>query len=943
MRSNLTFSLLLAGAVGIGCSSDPTPTPADAATDTPVSDITDAPVDNAPVDVPADNPPADVPVDNAPPPDAAVDVALDVSPDVTPDVAPDVSPDVAPDAPPPAPRTTLTNGSAIAISSDDSVIVAVNRTANSIAVFSVSAASGTPTLTRTALLAVADAEPWQVVLSNDNSTAYVALRRSQQVVRVTNLRGTPTLDTMRVRVGSEPTGLAISPTGRKLYVSNWAEGTVSEIDTTAWSVARTVDLNAALASSGLLGTAAARPGLAHPRSLVVTNNGDSNDADETVYVTEFFSQARTTGVPTDDSAFDVGRQGVVYRFNAGTGAVGSLITLGPTADTGFRDTVGSTSATTGNVTGCFPNQLTGVALNSGRLYVTGMCESPRGPTGPVAAAMGGSNNNFKTQIHPTLYVVNTATNAEAESERVTLTRAWQNLYDTASTPDDPTRRMPLLPSDILFVPTSRIAYITAYGADATFRLLFRDDGTVQEVGSTMAPFINLAPTGTVPAGRLPVGLAVNSARSHLFVVNSNTRNVSTVQLSTQSAVAAVASADAPAAGAETARNNGQRFFVTGLGRWSLRGQAWNSCESCHPDGLTDNVTWFFARGPRQTTSLDGSFDPAGNQRFFNWTAIFDETHDFENNTRGNSGGVGAVVHRPNDGATPPVVGASDRIIFDGTTPTAPQVATATPQSGLTGSVRSLMPDGTNATRSVLNDWNEVDEYVKAIRPPRGLTSLNAADVTAGRMIFVNNNCAGCHGGTGWTISRRFYAPNEARNAAMGTLRTTMFIAPTAFPAALNPPSAGAGRTATLRFSDLTTAAANDQINCVLRAVGTFPATLDAAQNGVTPTGVRVREARADMTTAAQGATGFNPPSLVGMTTGAPYFHAGNARTLEELFGAAFETHARSLSTNFLVSGDRATEVRQLVAFLLSIDDDTMPVAVPTTLGYNPDLCPTSLP
>ncbi len=102
------------------------------------------------------------------------------------------------------------------------------------------------------------------------------------------------------------------------------------------------------------------------------------------------------------------------------------------------------------------------------------------------------------------------------------------------------------------------------------------------------------------------------------------------------------------------------------GRWSLNGQGWNSCESCHPDGQTDNVTWYFARGPRQTTSLDGTFDGQGNQRILNWTGIFDEVHDFELNTRGNSGGVGAIVHRTNDGSTPPRVTTSDRIVFDGT-------------------------------------------------------------------------------------------------------------------------------------------------------------------------------------------------------------------------------------------------------------------------------------
>ena len=40
---------------------------------------------------------------------------------------------------------------------------------------------------------------------------------------------------------------------------------------------------------------------------------------------------------------------------------------------------------------------------------------------------------------------------------------------------------------------------------------------------------------------------------------------------------------------------GKRFFFTGLGRWSAREVG--SCGSCHPDGLSDNVTWIFGAHP----------------------------------------------------------------------------------------------------------------------------------------------------------------------------------------------------------------------------------------------------------------------------------------------------------------------------------------------------------
>lgn len=949
-KTNVLALLALAGALSaVGCSDDPAPA-TDAGTDVPVTNDLGAdagpgdagPGDAGPVDAgPGDAGPGDAGPGDAGPVDAG---PVDAGPV---DAGPlDAGPGDA--GPMRMARTTPTNGSAVAISADNAITVAVNRTAHSVAVFNSSTLSAmTPSVARTALLAVADAEPWAVVLSNDGNTAYVALRRTGEVLQVNNLRTAPALG-MRVRVGSEPTGIAISPTGATVYLANWSDGTVTEVATATMTVTRTVDLNVSLASTGALGNnITPRPAMAHPRALVVTNDGDGEDGDETVFVTEFFSQARTAGIiPTDDSAFDLNRQGLVYRYNAGSGTVAAPIALSPVTDTGFRDSVGATSATTGQVTGCFPNQLYGATLGpGGRLYIPAVCASPRGPTGPVTG--GGGTNNIRTQVHSVLFVVDTAMGAEIPAQRVLLSQRFNALYDAAAVDGaSADRRMPLIPQDVAFVPGTGIAYVVSYGSDAVFRVQFADNGTVQEVGSTTARFINLAPGGAVAAGRLPVGIAVAPTGSRqALVINENSRNLSVINFATQAVGTVAESADAPT-GAALEVNTGRRFFVTGLGRWSLNGQGWNSCESCHPDGQTDNVTWYFARGPRQTTSLDGTFDGQGNQRILNWTGIFDEVHDFELNTRGNSGGVGAIVHRNNDGATPPRVTNTDRIIFDGTPPVPPQLGTVTPQAGLSGSAANLMPTGTSTPRSTLADWNEINAYVRTIRAPRAPSNLVAADVTAGRTLFEQNNCAGCHGGSLWTIAQRFYTPSEVNNnPTTGRLSTVRYTLPTGFPAALNPAAGNDPmRSATLRLTPI--AGANDQINCVLRNVGTFPAMLDPmTQAGVAPMGVRVREVRADMATAAQGASGFNPPALVGMNAGAPYFHAGNARTLEEALSETFQAHHRALSSNFLQnSSTRAAEIRQLTAFLLSIDDSTMPVAVPGAgaVGFNPVLCPTSL-
>jgi DNA-binding beta-propeller fold protein YncE len=901
----MSAALLLGSVASLGC--DPPPAPVDAGND--AGPLTDAFVVNT--DTPS-----------------LIDAFVEVPDAFTP-------PDAA--APITA-RTNPTQGSAIVLSSDDTIAVATNRQANTISIHSVTTGA-TPSTTRTALIDVPNAEPWAAVIGNDNDTAYVVLRATNQVARIRTLRGTPTLDPMRVSTGSEPTGIAISPTGRFLYVPCWAEGNVTVIDTRTFTVSQTIGLNDDLVATGDLGTVTARPALAHPRAVIVTNDGDTDDSDETVWVTEYFGQNRTSGLPPGDARFDVAREGIVYRFSAVSGAALDPVRIEPVADTGFADSNGA-------VTGCFPNQLQTAAISNGRLYVSGVCASPRGPTGPILdpatnAPVAGPTGtaNFKTQVHTTLFVVDLATAAERPTERVLLTRAFQNRYDTMSVTDDATRRMPLIATDLAFVPASGIGYLTSYGSDAVFRVSFAADGSVREVGATANHFINLAPAGGPAAGRLPMGIAIANAAGVALTVNETTRNVSVISFATQSVVAAAESSPLPAADSPEAHEiEGRRFFVTGLGRWSFRGQGWNSCESCHGDGLTDNVTWFFARGPRQSTSLDGSYsstDPT-QRRVFNWTGIFDEMHDFELNTRGNSGGVGAVV----DEVSMPI-GAGDRIHFDGSTPVpAGQTATATAQAGLNGAVTSMMPGGPNAVRSTLADWDRVQDYVRRIRSPHAPTGLVAADVTAGRALFEANNCAGCHGTSMWTNSRVFWTPNEANNAAAGLLRTTNYTAAAAFPAALNPASAGAGRTASLRFPAGATAAANDQIQCVLRAVGTFPSMGTAP---ILPAGspLATSEVRANMTTAAQGLSGFNPPALLGGVVGAPYFHAGNARTLEEVFDPAFDPHAQALSENFLLAGDRATQVRQIVAFLLSIDESTAAPATPT-LPYPFQLCPNTL-
>jgi cytochrome c peroxidase len=239
----------------------------------------------------------------------------------------------------------------------------------------------------------------------------------------------------------------------------------------------------------------------------------------------------------------------------------------------------------------------------------------------------------------------------------------------------------------------------------------------------------------------------------------------------------------------------------------------------------------------------------------------------------------------------------------------------------------------------LPDWANITAFIQQIRTPRAPTNLDSAKVAAGAELFEKTGaCQGCHGGEKWTVSRRFYTPSVATNAA---LNTTLFTIPAGFPASLLPAKTPASQT--LRFNN-GNAAAFDQIQCAIRPVDTF---------NVSEPGAGIAELRQDMKTVAQGdgnatgdGRGYNPPSLLGMGNNAPYLHAGQVRTLEALFAETFDTHYQSLAPNFLAESDpkvRGKYIDELVQYLLSIDEQKKIIALPTPGAQGGELCPATFP
>jgi cytochrome c peroxidase len=713
-------------------------------------------------------------------------------------------------------------------------------------------------------------EPSAVVLHPDLQSAFVANRAAATVVRIDGIDGGAPRVSAPVPVGSEPTGLALSPGGTYLYVAEHAEGRVSVFATKTMKLVAVVDAPE------------------HPFALAVTNDGDDDEGDELLVVPEFFGEAAGGGEATND-----GRKGRVRLYGALDLKPRSAIELAP-IDSGFAPD-GAPAGTPSVLTS--PNQLSSAVVQNGKVYLTSVSASPAAPV------------VFNSNVFPVMYVADLATGQEDRGPAGTINLA---VGVREVVPEGEPKLFLADLVDMAFVADSQIGYALSRGADAIQRVVFEPGGVT--FGSTQNAQIDLLkkPAGSERACQAPTGIVTRHQGTRAYVNCWITRALGVVDLASQS-LAAVANADALPGDAEgEAVALGKRFFFTGRGRWSK--EAWSSCASCHPGGLSDGITWAFPAGPRQTTSLDGSFSHGPGeqqQRIFNWTGIFDELHDFERNTRGVSGGLGAVTSSPAG--------------------TCGQLATEQPKT-LGGNLAQPVKEVQDEPDGCTTDFDDIDAYVRTIRPPRGLRTLDEAAVARGAKLFgaptaseSNGNCVACHGGKGFTASRRFFTPSSATNAA---LASEPFEPPAAWPASWNQHVVQIANQP-LASDPSADAAGPNQVACVLRNVDSFGVPGDDALTA----SLELR----DNGKRAQGAGGFNIPSLYGLSLGAPYLHHGQAQSLEELFeDPAWATHLRAGNAVFLSSGDAAQQRDDLRQYLLSIDATTPERAIPAGFDGCPD-------
>ena len=164
-----------------------------------------------------------------------------------------------------------TRSTTIALTSDETRVVVVNREANSVSIIKVKNANGNDVHRKLAEIGVGE-EPRCVAVSPNDRLAFVTNGISG-TVSVVNLVQNRVVK--EIKVGTEPRGCALTADGSLLYVANHTEGTVTIIDTTSRTVAGVVQVGG------------------RPLALAITDRGTGKISDDTVFVTEIFAPNST--------------------------------------------------------------------------------------------------------------------------------------------------------------------------------------------------------------------------------------------------------------------------------------------------------------------------------------------------------------------------------------------------------------------------------------------------------------------------------------------------------------------------------------------------------------------------------------------------------------------------------------------------------------------------
>ena len=663
-----------------------------------------------------------------------------------------------------------TNSSPIALTADNKLVWVVNPDQNSVTVIRTD-------LNQVVAKLKVGAEPRSLAISPSGKHVYVAnaAGNSVSVIKVKNSNPdnfSAGLDTKAGKkgllvTGAEPRSLVITPDGSRVYVANRSQDTITVINARNQRLIGSLDLRKSKCNVG------DKERHYQPGALAVSEDG------KTLVVTRFISYTTATGVQRDD----LGKEGVICSFDidtrlsAGVGLANAQVTRMLPGETGILDVKGRT-------TYAFPNQLGSVVLRGTQAYLPNIAASPTGPS------------QFKTTTQAYVNII-------GDIGRRPLDKGFVNLHLGAQDPE-PGK------SELFFANLSAIdfttrkgvghAYVTSAGSDLLVKMNVTATGALEfTTDQDTTRYIDLndpdAPaTSGQNAGKNPLGLVIDDKGKRAYVHNYLSRNVSVVDLESDSVVAVIQAEDLPTPGSKEERLlvGAEMFFSSrgnfistpgapGSNRNRLSEKGRQNCASCHTDGLTDGVIWQFATGPRKTLPINATFarnDPT-DQRIINASAIFDEVEDADFNTRFvSSPGLlttprPCVVTEPFSEIRESTVDPDHGLVlgewgnFESAAcvmtpfimPNAqrPQPLVALPGSDVQVKAHDALVEWQQASVRTPNRPMTRAELLAA--GADGTGGLDEQSVAHGKQLFESAGCSDCHAGPKWTTSKKdFVSP-----------------------------------------------------------------------------------------------------------------------------------------------------------------------------------------
>src|SRR6185436_17974008 len=394
---------------------------------------------------------------------------------------------------------------------------------------------------RLATIPVGD-EPQSVALTPDNKCAFVANAAGNSVTVIEIDNPTPQAGIFSAHVdmsvgpggeiltGAEPWNIVCSPDGKRVFVANSGQDTITVISTLFRSVIGHIDLRNSIANDP------DRTRHFQPRGLAVT--GDNTK----LYVTRFLSFTKPGGRQGDD----LGKEGLVAVIDIDTESVNindykvsRVVRLGPQI-TGFKFAAQTNPPAPD--TFAFPNQLQSIVIRGDQAYLPNIAASPTGPL------------RFNLDTHAFVSVID---GVNGLSPADAGTNKFLNLHLGARNPEPGKRRIFFAnPWAIAFTTQSGAgsAYVVSAASDALVKLNVAADGKLSfTVDGDTTRYIDLneptdATTSGANAGKNPQGIAITSDGGLAYVANFVSRNVSVVNLTNDAVVAVVATTDLPVPG-----------------------------------------------------------------------------------------------------------------------------------------------------------------------------------------------------------------------------------------------------------------------------------------------------------------------------------------------------------------------------------------------------------